>query len=365
MTLAKLKGWLRRIATVEGREKTADSPDTPDQKVRVEAERSRPVGQTPGHPKAVSGKPRPPARKPTAVQPAAPKIRTPRTTRQGIPILNPDEDLAHHFLARADVQEEVPSENPPGCDAPEAPEGKGHPGPVVAQRQAGKGRGKRPYRNRLGIRQLDAQRDLSDYFLSAASEKSASARPPALKTEGRAPTKAGRRPKIAAATDRHGIPRLDDQTDLRQFFEAALEDQAIAEDQELGEVFRASLDHDAHRLMKKKAGGFFAPRRLSLKEKLRRYPAPQAQLDLHGDTALIAQQRADSFLRRAGAAGTLTVRIIVGKGLHSEDGAVLPDVIEDLLVALKRDGHVLTFRWDKGLKRKSGAVIVYLESPLH
>jgi len=151
---------------------------------------------------------------------------------------------------------------------------------------------------------------------------------------------------------------------LGELFQAALEEgQDSAAGRELGEVFRASLDHDDRRLMKKKTGGFFAPRRLTLKEKLRRYPAPQAQLDLHGDTALIARQRADSFLRTAGAAGTLTVRIIVGKGLHSASGAVLPDVIEDLLVALKRDGRVLTFRWDKDLKRKSGAVIVYLEPP--
>ncbi len=359
MTLAKLKGWLRRIATVEGREKIADSPDTPGQPVRAEAERSRLVGQSPDRHQAVSGKPRPPAGKQTAVQPAASKARVRRTTRQGIPILNPDEDLAHHFLARADVPEGAPSQNASGR---EAPEGTERSGPAV-RHHATKGRRKRSYRNRAGIRQLDAQRDLSDYFLPAASEESTAARQPALKTENPAPTKIGRRPKVAAETDRHGIPRLDDQTDLRRFFETALEDEAIAEDQELGEVFRASLDHDAQRLMKKKTGGFFAPRQLSLKEKLRRYPAPQAQLDLHGDTALIAQQRADSFLRKAGATGTLTVRIIVGKGLHSEDGAVLPDVIEDLLVALKRDGRVLTFRWDKGLKRKSGAVIVYLEPP--
>jgi hypothetical protein len=177
--------------------------------------------------------------------------------------------------------------------------------------------------------------------------------------------KINRRPQITVTTDRHGIPRLDDQTDLRQLFETALEDDAdTPADGDLGEVFRASLDHDARRLMKKKTGGVFAPRRLSLKEKLRRYPAPQAQLDLHGDTALIARQRADSFLRTAGAAGTLSVRIIVGKGLHSESGAVLPDVIEDLLVALKRDGRILTFRWDKDLKRKSGAVIVYMVPPL-
>jgi hypothetical protein len=68
-------------------------------------------------------------------------------------------------------------------------------------------------------------------------------------------------------------------------------------------------------------------------------------------------------VRTAAADGRLTLRLIVGKGLHSADGAVLPDVIEDLLLALKRESLVLTFDWDKGVKRKSGAVIVYLTGP--
>jgi DNA-nicking Smr family endonuclease len=93
---------------------------------------------------------------------------------------------------------------------------------------------------------------------------------------------------------------------------------------------------------------------------LRRYPEPQAQLDLHGATAPKARQRAESFIRTSVADGLFTLRLIVGKGLHSPEGAVLPDVIEDLLLALKRESLVLTFRWEKGLKRKSGAVIVYL-----
>ncbi len=358
MNLKKLKGWLRRIATAEGQEKTAAAPDAAGQTVRGEADRSRPGRPTPDRHQDPPGEPPPSAGKQTAVHPRAPKTRVRRVTRQGIPILNPDEDLGHHFMARADAQEEAPPENASGRAAPD---GKDRPGPV-ARRHAATRRQSAPHRNKAGIRQLDSHRDLRDYFLPAASEESAPDHRPTLERGGDTPKKAGRRPKVAADTDRHGIPRLDDQTDLGRFFEAALEDdEAAAADRELGEVFRASLDHDARRLMKKKTGGFFAPRRLSLKEKLRRYPTPQAQLDLHGDTALIAQQRADSFLRTAGAAGTLTVRIIVGKGLHSEDGAVLPDVVEDLLVGLKRDGRVLTFRWDNGLKRKSGAVIVYLE----
>ena len=55
----------------------------------------------------------------------------------------------------------------------------------------------------------------------------------------------------------------------------------------------------------------------------------------------------------------------MGKGLHSEDRAVLPDVIEDLLTDMKREDIVLSYRWEKRVKRKSGAVIVYLAAPFH
>ncbi|OQX20720.1 MAG: hypothetical protein BWK80_35435, partial [Desulfobacteraceae bacterium IS3] len=57
-----------------------------------------------------------------------------------------------------------------------------------------------------------------------------------------------------------------------------------------------------------------------------------------------------------------TVRIIVGKGLHSEGKAVLRDVVEEKLVSLKREGMILSFKWEKTNKLKSGAIIVYLIS---
>ena len=59
--------------------------------------------------------------------------------------------------------------------------------------------------------------------------------------------------------------------------------------------------------------------------------------------------------------GYFTLRIIVGKGLHSEDGPVLPHVIEDLLKELKKDNIVLSYQWEGGKKSKSGAAIVHLK----
>lgn len=98
----------------------------------------------------------------------------------------------------------------------------------------------------------------------------------------------------------------------------------------------------------------------SLQKKINNYPAPQAELDLHGDIAMRAEIKADYFIRSSLSNDLLTLRIIVGKGTHSEFGAVLPDVIEDLIIKLKREKIVLSYRWEKKIKRKSGAIIVYL-----
>jgi hypothetical protein len=54
------------------------------------------------------------------------------------------------------------------------------------------------------------------------------------------------------------------------------------------------------------------------------------------------------------------VLIIVGKGLHSEGRAVLPDVVAAELARLRQEKQVLAHRWERGAKRKSGAIIVYL-----
>lgn len=276
------------------------------------------------------------------------------TSRQGIRIIAPDENLARSFHAAEQAKkaglEDEGSADDKAAFGHKARRTKGRPpeGPPSA-----------PPRNRVGIRQLEHDADLWGHFLGAQDNGDES---PRILSD---PSPSRRRPirhvpQADIPTDRHGIPRLDDHVDLHRFFEGAVDD--VAED-DLGAVFSQSLQHDARGLMKQKSGGRWAPRRLTLKEQLRRYPRPQAQLDLHGATAVGARQRAESFLRTAAADGLLTLRLIVGKGLHSEDGAVLPDAIEDLLVALKKEPLVLTFHWEKGLKRKSGAVIVYLRPP--
>jgi len=95
-------------------------------------------------------------------------------------------------------------------------------------------------------------------------------------------------------------------------------------------------------------------------KRIKRYPPPENELDLHGFTALGAELKARSFLVSCQRQGFFTVRIIVGRGLHSELGPVLPDMVEDLLAQLKARDIVLGFAWERKKKSRSGAVIVYL-----
>jgi DNA-nicking Smr family endonuclease len=95
-------------------------------------------------------------------------------------------------------------------------------------------------------------------------------------------------------------------------------------------------------------------------EQVKSFPPPQAELDLHGYTSAEAETAAEMFIQNARQKGTRTIRLIVGKGLHSEGKAVLPEVVERKIIALKRNKSVLTYAWEKKDKRKSGALIVYL-----
>ncbi len=97
------------------------------------------------------------------------------------------------------------------------------------------------------------------------------------------------------------------------------------------------------------------------KRSIKGYPPVQETLDLHGEIAVDAERKAVEFIQMGSFKGLKTVRIITGKGLHSPGGkAVLPDVVEAQLVVLKRDGVVFDFAWDRQVKQKSGAVLVYL-----
>ncbi len=89
---------------------------------------------------------------------------------------------------------------------------------------------------------------------------------------------------------------------------------------------------------------------------------PTFEIDLHGYTALQAEMKVGSFIHYALKQKVLAVRIITGKGLHSGGQPVLPDTVEDVLRTLKKENLVKSWRWEKGQKEKSGALIVQLAS---
>ncbi|MBT3387667.1 MAG: Smr/MutS family protein [Desulfobacula sp.] len=100
---------------------------------------------------------------------------------------------------------------------------------------------------------------------------------------------------------------------------------------------------------------------MSVKKRLKRYPSVEAELDLHGYNTIGAQMRARSFISSCKHKGFFTLRIIVGKGLHSDAGPVLPDVVEDVVREMKKLDQVIFYEWDKKKKTRSGALIVYLK----
>ncbi len=100
---------------------------------------------------------------------------------------------------------------------------------------------------------------------------------------------------------------------------------------------------------------------MPLKRRLKRYPPVEAVLDLHGYTTIGAQVRTRSFITSCKQQGFFTLSIIVGRGLHSDTGPVLPDVVEDIVKEMKKQDQVLFYEWEKKKKTRSGALIVYLK----
>jgi DNA-nicking Smr family endonuclease len=132
-------------------------------------------------------------------------------------------------------------------------------------------------------------------------------------------------------------------------------------DKSFDELLEESLsDKLSQALIKEKIDASSEKISLSKSIKLINYPEPQDEIDLHGLKGDEAELKTDFFIRDSKAKGLVTIRIIVGKGTHSEGRAVLPDIVEGKIIDLKRLGQIHTFKWEKGKKLKSGAVIIYL-----
>jgi DNA-nicking Smr family endonuclease len=115
---------------------------------------------------------------------------------------------------------------------------------------------------------------------------------------------------------------------------------------------------DLKAVLREKSGPRKKP--LTDREKLKTYPPPQEELDLHGLTGNEAERKTAAFLRQAASLKYRTIRIITGKGLHSNGPAVLPDVVETKLKELQAEKQIFAYAWEKKEKHRSGAVLVYL-----
>lgn len=276
----------------------------------------------------------PPAAPPEEPRPLAvkkAKKAVPKKGKHGISVLSADEDLEALF------REEGPREVPPPP----------RPKPRVA-RPAPPPPKKTKKRNRHGILVLEDEKDLFGLMAEEAEREGDRVVPSALRQVEAQPLA----PVKKVQRDRHGLPILE-QGQLP----------ASEGSDEFASLLASSLsEKSAEVLLSEKVDKLERARALPLKDRLKRYPAPQGQLDLHGYTAAKADQTAEHYVRRAFSVGTYTLRLIVGKGLHSEHGAVLPDTIADRMTVLKQEGIVLAWAWEKGKKAKSGSILVYLNN---
>lgn len=163
--------------------------------------------------------------------------------------------------------------------------------------------------------------------------------------------------------NKHGLPLLDDyETWMKKNIDSdELSDNSVVEQDvsaiEIEEDFSTLLEAS----LKDNRCARKIPKPMPLKRRLKRYPPPESTLDLHGFTAIGAQVKARSFISSAHVQGFFTLRIIVGKGIHSEDGPVLPHVVEDLLKEMIKENTVLSYKWEGVKKSRFGAVLVYLK----
>jgi DNA-nicking Smr family endonuclease len=169
-------------------------------------------------------------------------------------------------------------------------------------------------------------------------------------------------------SDKHSNVKIDKQQTKQGVKKLSIEDDLfndIEEENETDESFDELLeeslsDKSSQNIIKEKIAASSEKIELSKTTKLSKYPGPQDEIDLHGLKGDEAELKADFFIRDSKARGLVTIRIIVGKGTHSEGRAVLPDIVEGKIIDLKREGQIYTFKWEKSKKLKSGAVIVYL-----
>ena len=86
---------------------------------------------------------------------------------------------------------------------------------------------------------------------------------------------------------------------------------------------------------------------------------PEAELDLHGIKASDVQQKVAWFLENSKFYGFEAVRIITGKGSHSDEGPILRPLVEEYL---NGPGRTYVVEWMRAPQKQGGdgAIIAFL-----
>ena len=128
-------------------------------------------------------------------------------------------------------------------------------------------------------------------------------------------------------------------------------------DQSMDDIIKEFTTAEAVNIAKhEKIAGEFVEEK-SLGTLTKDYPSPQQELDLHGMTSSDAKWEIEKFIQNTQSKRIRTVRIITGKGLHSpHQKSIIPQATEQKLSELKKNGIVLSFKWEK----QKGAIVVYL-----
>lgn len=93
---------------------------------------------------------------------------------------------------------------------------------------------------------------------------------------------------------------------------------------------------------------------------------PQKEVDYHGLDPFLGESGIRQFTQeaidRAQVEGVHTIRLIVGKGLHSKNGAVIKPIVQKFLQELQQSGEIRSFGYDKnhGVGQNEGALVVKL-----
>lgn len=152
--------------------------------------------------------------------------------------------------------------------------------------------------------------------------------------------------------NKNGINIITNSSDLNDFFLSSEEKSTISKMNQPAENERAYLNA--------KKEGASVSRPISLDKRLSRFPAPERTLDLHGFSSIQAKLKVENFIASSFKKGFFTLKIITGKGSHSEFGAVLPQITEDIVKEMVVEKKVLHYKWENEVMDASGSMTVYL-----